>query len=241
MVASDRLNAAPDSLMSGERIAHESLPDQVASRLTQAILAGDYMPGDRLPEPEIAARFGVSRGPVREAFHLMAREGLVQFRPRRGVVVADLTPEQTHEIYEVRAVLFAYACRLAAQRATPEALANARRALAVLRDGVERKIPAAEFMQARTALATIIYLSAGNMTLIEETERLNRRALLHYAVFDREARRHESLTLWSRVLDALEARDPQAAATAAWSMVEASKNEVLRLMETRQASSDTAD
>ncbi|MCW5759288.1 MAG: GntR family transcriptional regulator [Phenylobacterium sp.] len=224
----------------GDRIADESLPDQVARRLTEAILAGEYLPGARLPEPEIAARFGVSRGPVREAFHLMAREGLVQFRPRRGVVVTDLTPEQTHEIYEVRAVLFAYACRLATQRATEEELARARKALEALAQAVSRNAPSAAFMQARTNLVMIIYLAAGNMLLIEETERLNRRALLHFAVFDREERRRESVAMWRRVLAAVEARDPQAAAAAAWSMVDASKREVLRLMRIRHASGEGA-
>lgn len=236
MVTSERSNlAATDLLGLRDRIADASLPDQVARRLTDAILAGEYLPGARLPEPEIAARFGVSRGPVREAFHLMAREGLVQFRPRRGVVVTDLTPQQTHEIYEVRAVLFAYACRLATQRATDEQVVQAHRALDVLGETVTRQAGPAAFMKARNELVMIIYLAAGNMLLIEETERLNRRALLHFAVFDREERRQESVAMWRRVMAAIEARDPQAAATAAWSMVEASKQEVLRLMQERQA------
>lgn len=236
MADSDRPYApAPDPLAADDRIAHESLADRVAARLTQAILAGEFMPGARLPEPEIAARFGVSRGPVREAFHLMAREGLVEFRPRRGVIVSDLTPEQTHDVYEVRAVLFAYACRLASQRATPEQRTKARQAFQALTAAVADK---ATFMEARTDLVMTIYLAAGNMVLIEETERLNRRAFLHFAVFDREERRRESIDLWKRVLDAFEARDAQAAAAAAWSMVDASKREVLRLMQERQAGQD---
>jgi len=242
MVTSERSNlAATDLLGTRDPIADASLPDQVARRLTHAILAGEYLPGARLPEPEIAARFGVSRGPVREAFHLMAREGLVQFRPRRGVVVTDLTPEQTHEIYEIRAVLFAYACRLATQRASPEQLARAREALDRLDATVRRKAGAAAFMQARTELVTIIYLAAGNRLLIEETERLNRRALLHFAVFDREERRGESVAMWRRVLAAIEARDPQAAAAAAWAMVDASKQEVLRLMQERRGADGEPD
>ncbi|MBX3485477.1 hypothetical protein [Phenylobacterium sp.] len=67
-----------------------------------------------------------------------------------------------------------------------------------------------------------------------------RRALLHFAVFDREERRRESVAMWRRVLAAVEARDPQAAAAAAWSMVDASKREVLRLMRIRHASGEGA-
>ncbi len=216
-----------------DRIADASLPEQVADRLTQAILSGEFLPGARLPEPEIAERFGVSRGPVREAFHLLAREGLVQFRPRRGVIVTDLTAEQTHEIYELRAVLFAHACRLAARRATPQALANARSSLAAL--GAAAAAHGLDaFLQARAELISIVYLSAGNTTLIEETERLNRRAFLHFAVFDREPRRLESVALWTRLVEALEARDGRKVAAAAEAMVAASEQEVMRLMRERR-------
>lgn len=223
-----------------DRIADASLSEQVADRLTQAILNGEFLPGARLPEPEIAERFGVSRGPVREAFHLLAREGLVQFRPRRGVIVTDLTPEQTHEIYELRAVLFAHACRVAARRATAEVLANARKSLAGLAAAAAGEARLDAFLQARSELISIVYLSAGNATLIEETERLNRRAFLHFAVFDREPRRVESVALWTRLVEALEARDGRKAASAAEAMVAASEQEVLRLMRERQAPPDPA-
>jgi len=236
MADSHRNPAEPPEHYGGrDRIADASLPEQVASRLSHAILTGEYLPGARLPEPEIAARFGVSRGPVREAFHLLAREGLVQFRPRRGVVVTELTLEQTHEIYEVRAILVAHACRLAAKRATPEVVARARKALGALSKAVTSQ---AEFMQARTELGMIIYLTAGNMTLIEEMESLNRRALLHFAVFDRLERRQESAIMWTRVIDAIEARDGRKAAAAAEAMVEASEREVIRLMRERQSPDD---
>ncbi|WP_337185990.1 GntR family transcriptional regulator [Phenylobacterium sp.] len=221
--------------MSQDILSDESLPEQIARRLTHAILGGDYQPGARLPEPEIAARFGVSRGPVREAFHLLAREGLVQFRPRRGVIVTDLSVEETQEIYELRGLLFGHACRLAAARATDDELAGVRAALDALSAAVARDAELPDFMEARNALVVCVYMAARNRTLITETERLNRRALLHFAVFNRPERRRESVGLWRAVVDAIGARDGEAAAAAAVAMVRAAEREVIRLMAEREA------
>lgn len=210
-----------------------SLPEQVAERLIRAILKGEYQPGARLPEPQIAAQFGVSRGPVREAFHLLAREGLVQFRPRRGVIVADLTVEETQEIYELRGLLFGHACGLAALRATAAEIAAARAGLNALTDAVTQRSALSAFMKARDSLVTTIHNAARNRTLIAETERMNRRALLHFAVFDRPERRSEAVSLWATVIDAVAAGDGEAAAKAGRNMVMAAQREVIRLMEAR--------
>ncbi|MDZ4371831.1 MAG: GntR family transcriptional regulator [Phenylobacterium sp.] len=221
--------------MSQDLITDESLPEQIAGRLTRAILDGDYQPGARLPEPEIAARFGVSRGPVREAFHLLAREGLVQFRPRRGVIVTDLSVEETQEIYELRGLLFGHACRLAAVRATEDELRATQAALDALTRAVAADAELPAFLEARNQLVASVYIAARNRTLIAETERLNRRALLHFAVFNRPERRRDSVGLWTRVVHAIVARDGEAAAAAAVVMVQAAEREVLRLMAERDA------
>ncbi|ODT89405.1 GntR family transcriptional regulator [Phenylobacterium sp. SCN 70-31] len=221
--------------MSQDLLSDESLPEQIARRLTHAILGGDYQPGARLPEPEIAARFGVSRGPVREAFHLLAREGLVQFRPRRGVIVTDLSVDETQEIYELRGLLFGHACRLAATRATADELSIVRTAFDALSAAVARDAEQPDFMEARNTLVASVYMAARNRTLIAETERLNRRALLHFAVFNRPERRRESVGLWKAVVGAIETRDGEGAAAAAVTMVRAAEREVIRLMAEREA------
>jgi DNA-binding GntR family transcriptional regulator len=84
------------------------------------IVAGDLQPGARLDESMLAARFGVSRTPIREAIQQLAAMGLVEIRPRRGAVVALLGPEQLYEMFEVMAELEAMAGRLAARRQPPE-------------------------------------------------------------------------------------------------------------------------
>jgi DNA-binding GntR family transcriptional regulator len=94
----------------------------VVDSIRESILDGSLKPGDRLVQDEIAAQFGVSRIPIREAFRTLAAEGLVTFEQRRGVIVTELSKEDVKEIMSIRAVLEGLACRAAAERATAEQL-----------------------------------------------------------------------------------------------------------------------
>lgn len=84
--------------------------------LEEEIAEGKFAPGERLDEMELARRFGVSRTPIREALMHLAAIGLVISRPRRGAVVASLTPAQLMEMFDVMAELEGMAGRLAARR-----------------------------------------------------------------------------------------------------------------------------
>lgn len=66
-----------------------TLPEQIAARLQQDILAGQLEPGDPLREVDLSERFGVSRGPVREAFRQLTQQGLLVLEPNKGVRVAQ--------------------------------------------------------------------------------------------------------------------------------------------------------
>lgn len=79
-----------------------STADVVAQRLRDAILDGSLRPGDRLVEHDLAARFQVSRGPVREAIRLLVPDGLVVLRRNRGAIVASPTFDDVLEVYAVR-------------------------------------------------------------------------------------------------------------------------------------------
>src|SRR6056297_576886 len=84
-----------------------------------AIDKGEYRPGDRLVEAELAERFGVSRTPIREAFQRLETQGVLA-RDGRSLIVASLDHDQLGELYVLRAELEALAARLAAQHAAPE-------------------------------------------------------------------------------------------------------------------------
>lgn len=79
-----------------------TLSGQVIERLREAILSGDYGLGAQLNEVEIARRYGVSRGPVREAIQRLVQEGLLHSEPHRGVFLPELNDEDLVDIYYAR-------------------------------------------------------------------------------------------------------------------------------------------
>ena len=87
--------------------------------LLDAIERGEYAPGARLIETELAARYGVSRTPVREALNRLESQGVLARDARRGMVVASLDYDQLGELYDLREVVEGFAARLAARRASP--------------------------------------------------------------------------------------------------------------------------
>ena len=96
--------------------------ERVYEDLRALIIGGEYAPGERLRAEALAARFGTSRTPVREALMLLEGDGLVEIEPRRGAVVRSFDPADLVDLYEVRAVLEARAAALAATRVTAEQL-----------------------------------------------------------------------------------------------------------------------
>src|SRR3954453_2222223 len=105
---------------------HLPLRDQVLGALRNAIINGEYTPGERLTEDRLAEDFGVSRNPVREALRVAEAEGFVVILPRRGAVVASPSSTAIEDIFAVRQRLEPLAARLAAERATPRGIAGLR-------------------------------------------------------------------------------------------------------------------
>jgi DNA-binding GntR family transcriptional regulator len=111
----------------------ESLPDFARDALERMILSGELAPGERLNELALAARLGVSRGPLREALRGLQQEGLVAGDAgQRGMSVRRLDATELAELYDARALLQGFTCALAARRATPEQLRELRGQLAAL-------------------------------------------------------------------------------------------------------------
>lgn len=94
--------------------------------LRVSIIDGSYPPGTRVTEQEVAALAGVSRTPVREALQRLEAEGLLSFVPHQGAVVTSWSPRDAEDIFELRAMLEAYAARLASERASEEDIADLR-------------------------------------------------------------------------------------------------------------------
>ena len=97
--------------------SRRTLSDEVADRLRDAILAGKFAAGERLREENLAAMLQVSRGPIRESFAALERDGLVTLTRHHGATVVELSREDLEEVYSLRIVLESLAARYAVKRA----------------------------------------------------------------------------------------------------------------------------
>ncbi|RED43760.1 GntR family transcriptional regulator [Aestuariispira insulae] len=91
----------------------------IYAALLQAIERGEFQPGSRLIETELAERFKVSRTPVREVLNRMESQGIASRDGKGGLIVAELSQDQLGELYDIREVLEGFAARLAARHAAP--------------------------------------------------------------------------------------------------------------------------
>ncbi|HYP69267.1 MAG TPA: GntR family transcriptional regulator [Variovorax sp.] len=107
-----------------------NLPSHVQAVLQEAILNGALAPGERLFVDEVAAHFGVSKIPIREALKALETAGWVQSQPRRGTYVRPLSREELRETFEMRRLLEPYSAALAAKRRTDVQLAELKGLLA---------------------------------------------------------------------------------------------------------------
>ena len=91
----------------------ESIVDLAKRHMELWIIKGEYEPGQKLKEEEIAMRLGISRPPIREAFKALETEGLVVRKPRRGVFVSEMSAKDVWEAYTLKAALYEMATELA--------------------------------------------------------------------------------------------------------------------------------
>jgi DNA-binding GntR family transcriptional regulator len=97
---------------------HTDLATAVTSALRESIIDGSLAPGQRLVETDLADRYDVSRGPIRDALAELERSGLVELRPRKGSFVRSLTATDVHEVYSLRIALESLALRTAIEAGT---------------------------------------------------------------------------------------------------------------------------
>jgi len=99
-----------------------SVPEAVAQKLRDAILAGQLKPGERLVEQKLASRFGIGQPTLREALKELEFQGFVRKSPKKGTYVTLLTPEDFRKIQEVRMTLEVVAIEKAALNTTDRAM-----------------------------------------------------------------------------------------------------------------------
>jgi DNA-binding GntR family transcriptional regulator len=99
--------------------SHKSLAENIVEDLEQKIFAGKLKPGQRIIEDPICEAFGVSRSPVREAFQILEKRGLVVREPRKGISVTKVERQEAENYYRIRYVLEGLAISLTVQNQRP--------------------------------------------------------------------------------------------------------------------------
>jgi DNA-binding GntR family transcriptional regulator len=204
---------------------HTSLSDQVTTELRRRIIEAHYRPGERLTEDRLAADFGVSRNPVREALRVVTAEGFIEVQPRRGAVVATPDEQAMRDLFQARSLIEPLAARVAAERGTDADLAALRDLLDQARIATEQ----GDFdrvAELNTELHRAVVVMSGNRWLAQFSTAMYR--YVHWVFrLGAPGRAAHSWKEHVRLVEALEAHDPDAAEQAAAEHVRAAETAAL--------------
>lgn len=212
---------------SSKPIERRSLGDLVYEQLARELTEGRYGCGDELNEVALAGHYRVSRTPVRDALSRLAADGLVVNTPNHRATVIEPSRQEIEETYQVRQVLESAAARLAASRIAPSRLAELR-ALASAAVPPTGGIWGAPELKFDVELHRAVADACGNTRLREEIERYGRLVRFVRSQVARDpAVLRDGHEQHLRLLEALEAHDPEAAAAAMEAHIAAALGSVL--------------
>jgi DNA-binding GntR family transcriptional regulator len=209
----------------------------VADQLEEQILGGQRAPGAPLNQLDLAAEFGVSRVPVRDALAVLEQRHLAVRVPRKGVIVRPVTPEGVRSVFAARRLLEAEITRLAVHRMGREEvmeldrIVGAQRAALRARDLAGLRATDREFH-------SVIWRACGNDVLEELVRTVWLRALAARAVGHRVPDWGErSIERHVRIVDGLKRREADAAVGATLGAVDAAEAEILVQLEGMETAS----
>ncbi len=191
--------------------ARRALREDVREAIVNAVILGEFAPGERIVETRVARQLGVSQSTVREALRELEHLGMIVSTPNRGVIVRPFARRDVLEMYEMRALLEGQAASLAAERLTDDDIVE-------LQNIVDEMVRLGEAGDVRGVIARDVDFHARICVLADHTllSRLWASVNPHLWTIvavqllldlppERVARRHQD------VLDALRSRDPERA------------------------------
>lgn len=187
------------------------LRDVVFNTLRSAIITGKLSPGERLMEIKLANELGVSRTPVREALRKLEKEGLVITTPRKGAEVAPINERDLREVLEVRKSLESLACQLAAEKITPEQVAQLREMNDSIAQAIEDKDTAA-ITQKDIEFHDVIYTITENRRLMDILHQLKEHILRYRLQYIKDMKNKKNIVdEHKKIINALEAHNVKTA------------------------------
>lgn len=189
------------------RIAPKALYQEVAERLRQRIFAHELTPGTWVDEQKLAEQYGISRTPLREALKVLASEGLVELKPRRGCYVTEVSHQDIDDIFPLMALLEGRCAADAINRATKTDIValkaiHERLETAAKEGGIEA------FFEANQAFHRQIQELANNrwmLSVIQDLRKVLKRSRMHSLSL--EGRLQQSLEEHRSIMAAFEAGD----------------------------------
>ncbi len=188
--------------------AHE----YVREVLRRAILNGELVTGSRLVQAELAATLDVSTTPVREALRDLATEGLIRFDPHKGAVVTELDGEDLRDIYEIRQILEPHAMRQAVPQMTDSLITSLKR----VHQRMIEDPHSATFVDLNRVFHMAIYEAGTSSRMLSIIRSLEDAAVMYIGASLKQVPglRESAIEEHGAILDALEARDADAAVEA---------------------------
>ncbi|MDB5743725.1 MAG: GntR family transcriptional regulator [Polaromonas sp.] len=191
-------------------LSPRALYQEVAEQLRQRIFSHELAPGSWIDELKLAEQYGISRTPLREALKVLATEGLVTMKVRRGAYVTEVSETDLSDVYHLLALLESDAASVVAGKATPAEMAQ----LQSLHEELEKAVGDRErFFELNEAFHMRLLEIANNrwrnqmVADLRKVMKLNRQNSLLKA-----GRLEESLAEHGALLTALTSHDAQAAA-----------------------------
>lgn len=192
------------------RLSPRALYEEVAEQLRQRIFSGELRPGDWIDELKIAEEYGISRTPLREALKVLATEGLITMKVRRGAYVTETSPKDLADVYHLMALLETDAAETVARRGSDAGMAE----LSALHEELESSLSnTARFFDINERFHMRLLELADNRWQLQMVQDLRKVMKLHrQSSLQKAGRLEQSLAEHRELMAALLARDEAKAA-----------------------------
>jgi len=186
---------------------HLTLREKILETIRDAIATGVLKPGEKVAEPELAERFGISRTPIREAFRQLESEGYLTVIPRKGAVVVSFSSKEIEEFYAIKSILEGYAASCACRHLSDKEIDR----LAAINDKLAKLAEEGDikhFFKIHDDFHDLFRKAADNAKLDEMISSLvSKFQLLRYASLSKPGRMKVSVLEHAKIIEAFRARN----------------------------------
>jgi len=204
------------------------LHTQAYEQIKQGIITLRFRPGEYLNEARMSKLLGIGRTPVHQALNRLMLEGMVEVIPRKGIIVKPISLNDVLEITDVRIVNETYCARLAAARADETDIAEMGRILDESEKAASRSDTRRQ-MALDSDFHSVLSRAAKNLVLADFMRTLHDRSLRFWFISLRDPAHHIAVKEQHRaILEAIKARDPDAAGNAIRSHIESFRTNIMR-------------